>query len=209
VHGVCRDAFVNSAAQIAVNLKKTAPTGQSPGGGWLVRAVRLLLPHSAYEFDKQQGDSARTVPQRPITAAKLLVEVGTCGVSRSSWGRNGMHPSIALILLPRQPEPRDLAVLLCASVPSRTFVHPDPVLSAEESDEYAAYQATFMTPTSVWSKKLTGLQLGISVSLGDPKEERALGLSSLLHLEDATRIVARQALAAGATLVYGGALRGN
>jgi SLOG cluster2/TIR domain len=110
------------------------------------------------------------------------------------------------ILLPRQPEPRDLAVLLGATVPSRTFVHPDPVLSAEESEEYAAYRANFITPTSVWSKKLTGLQLGISVSLGDPKEERALGLSSPLHVEDATRIVARQALAAGATLVYGGAL---
>jgi hypothetical protein len=110
------------------------------------------------------------------------------------------------ILLPRQPEPRDLAALLGASVASRTFVHPDPVLSAEESEEYTAYQATFMTPTSVWSKKLTGLQFGMSVSLGDPKEERALGLSSPLHLEDATRIVARQALAAGATLVYGGAL---
>src|SRR5262249_30802636 len=31
-------------------------------------------------------------------------------------------------------------------------------------------------------------------------------LSHLLHLEDAARIVARQAIAAGATLVYGGAL---
>lgn len=110
------------------------------------------------------------------------------------------------ILLPRQPEPRDFAVLLRDPAPSRTFVHPDPVLSAEESEEYAAYNATFATPTSLWSEKLTGLQLGISVSLGDADEEKALGLCSLLHVEDATRIVARQALAAGATLVYGGAL---
>jgi SLOG cluster2/TIR domain len=110
------------------------------------------------------------------------------------------------ILLPRQPELRDVAVLLADKVPSRTFVHPDPVLSAEEAEQYTAYQADFKTPTSVYAKRLSGLALGISVSLGDPAEERALGLSSLLHLQDATRIIARQALAAGAVLVYGGAL---
>lgn len=110
------------------------------------------------------------------------------------------------ILLPRQPELRDLAVLLGNAVPSRTFVHPDPVLSMEEAAEYAAYQASFKTPTTLSPKRLTGLKLGISVSLGDAAEERALGLSPLLHLEDATRIVARQTMAAGATLVYGGAL---
>ena len=113
------------------------------------------------------------------------------------------------ILLPRQPEPRDLFALLekLAATPeaSRVFVHPDPVLSAEELEEYASYKATFTTPTSVYSKKLDGLQFGISVSSGDPNEERRLGLSPL-HLEDAARVIARQALAAGATLVYGGAL---
>ena len=113
------------------------------------------------------------------------------------------------ILLPRQPELRDLALqlkdLASPSPPSRLFVHPDPTLSAEELEDYAAYNATFKTPTSLSPKKLAGLQLGISVSQGDAKEERALGLSQL-HLEDATRIVARQTLAAGATLVYGGAL---
>jgi hypothetical protein len=110
------------------------------------------------------------------------------------------------ILLPRQPELRDVAVLLGDNVQSRTFVHPDPVLSAEEAEQYTAYKADFTTPTSVWSKRLKELPLGISVSLGDPVEERALGLSSVLHLQDATRIIARQALAAGAKLVYGGAL---
>jgi SLOG cluster2/TIR domain len=110
------------------------------------------------------------------------------------------------ILLPRQPELRDVAVLLGDNVQSHTFVHPDPVLSAEEAEQYTAYKADFTTPTSVWTKRLKGLPLGISVSLGDPVEERARGLSSVLHLQDATRIIARQALAAGATLVYGGAL---
>ena len=110
------------------------------------------------------------------------------------------------ILLPRQPELRDVAVLLADNVKSRTFVHPDPVLSAEEAEQYTAYKAEFTTPTSVWSTRLKDFPLGISVSLGDPTEERALGLSSVLHLQDATRIIARQALAAGATLVYGGAL---
>jgi hypothetical protein len=110
------------------------------------------------------------------------------------------------ILLPRQPEPNDLALLLGDKVPSRLFVHPDPVLSIEEAEQYVPYKASFTTPISVWSKRLDGLHLGISVSLGDANEERALGLSSLLHVQDATRIVARQALAAGATLVYGGAL---
>ena len=110
------------------------------------------------------------------------------------------------ILLPRQPELRDVAVLLGANVQSHTFVHPDPVLSAEEAEQYTAYKADFTTPTSVWTRRLKGLPLGISVSLGDPIEERALGLSSVLHVRDATRIIARQALAAGAKLVYGGAL---
>jgi hypothetical protein len=110
------------------------------------------------------------------------------------------------VLLPRQPELRDLAVLLGNPVLSRTFVHPDPVLSVEEAAEYTAYQASFKTPTTLSPKRLIGLKLGISVSLGDEFEERALGLSPLLHLEDATRVVARQAIAAGATLVYGGAL---
>lgn len=113
------------------------------------------------------------------------------------------------ILLPRQPEPRDLFGVLekseLAPATSLVFVHPDPVLSAEESEEYSAYKATFTTPTSVWSKKLDDLQLGISVSSGDADEARRLGLSGL-HLEDAARVIARQALAAGATLVYGGAL---
>ncbi len=110
------------------------------------------------------------------------------------------------ILLPRQPELRDVAILLNPSVPSRVFVHPDPVLSAEEAEQYDAYNASFITPTSVWPKRLKDFQLGISASLGDEKEEKSIGLSSLLHLEDATRVIARQALAAGATLVYGGAL---
>ena len=72
-------------------------------------------------------------------------------------------------------------------------------MSAEEFKEYAAYNATFKTPTSLSPKKLAGLQLG---NIGFRKEtQRKNGRSACteLHLEDATRIVARQTLAAGAT----------
>ncbi len=62
-----------------------------------------------------------------------------------------------------------------------------------------------MTPISLWNKRLDGLQLGISASSSDPSETAALGLSPL-HIEDAVRVFARQALSAGATLVYGGSL---
>jgi SLOG cluster2 len=88
------------------------------------------------------------------------------------------------------------------------FIYPDPLLSQEETEELAALGATFKTPISIWSRRLTGLRLGLSVSPGDKAEETALGLSPM-HLEDATKVIARQALAAGATLVYGGALNVN
>jgi hypothetical protein len=120
----------------------------------------------------------------------------------------GIVPAGA-VLLPRPPEARDLLLVRKdRSNSGSLFVHPDPVLSAEEIEEFEPFHAMFKTPISVWSRELDGLKLGLSVSGGDKAEEATLGLSAL-HLEDAVRIVARQALAAGATLVYGGALNAN
>ena len=115
------------------------------------------------------------------------------------------------VLLSRAPETRDLlaAVKDAAGKDGQTiFIHPDPVLTADEVEEFASFKAEFRTPISVYSRKLTNLKLGLSVSGGDPAEDAALGLSAL-HIEDALRVVARQALAAGATLVYGGALNAD
>ena len=114
------------------------------------------------------------------------------------------------VLLPRPPEPRDFSARPAGAQPGKAqvFVYPDPVLNQEEAAEYASYGASLATPISLHAKRLAGLRLGISVAAGNKPEEAALGISSL-HVEDATRVVARQALAAGATLVYGGALNAN
>jgi SLOG cluster2/TIR domain len=122
----------------------------------------------------------------------------------------GIVPTGAM-LLPRPPEARDLIMAAQSGKGAEggpVFIYPDPLLSQEETEELAALGAAFKTPISIWSKRLAGLRLGLSVSPGDKAEEAALGLSPM-HLEDATKVIARQALAAGATLVYGGALNVN
>jgi SLOG cluster2/TIR domain len=122
----------------------------------------------------------------------------------------GLLPADALVL-PRPPESRDFGAAVTrdtrhsAATSQPIVVHPDPVLAAEEAEDFSMYHATLVTPITLWHKRLDGLQLGISASTGDLDELGTLGLSAL-HIEDAVRIVARQALAAGATLVYGGAL---
>ncbi len=114
----------------------------------------------------------------------------------------------AAILLTRPPEARDFAGIVegvgkPAAAPP-ILLHPDPMMSVEETKELAPFGATFTTPTGLWQKRLDGFHLGLSLSPGDPAEQRALGLS--LHIEDAMRVIARQALAAGAVLHYGGVL---
>lgn len=115
------------------------------------------------------------------------------------------------ILLTRPPEARDLGAVVRAAAGARAgstppiLVHPDPVMSAEEAAELEALGAVLATPTGLWGRRLEGVPLGLSLSPGDPAELTALGLSSL-HVEDAMRVIARQALAAGATLHYGGML---
>ncbi|CAO3408522.1 hypothetical protein [Azospirillum largimobile] len=119
----------------------------------------------------------------------------------------GLVPDAA-ILLTRPPEARDFAAIIEGAGKPATatpiLLHPDPMMSLEEAEELAPFGATFVTPTGLWQKRLDGLQLGLSLSPGDPDEQRALGIS--LHVEDAMRVIARQALAAGATLHYGGVL---
>jgi hypothetical protein len=122
----------------------------------------------------------------------------------------GSFPADA-VLLARPPEARDIAEAIHeqkSTSPGKSawvFAHPDPVLAAEEAQDLSYYSATLVTPTSVWRKRLDGLRLGISASAAGDAELASIGLSHL-HIEDAVRIFARQALAAGATLVYGGAL---
>jgi hypothetical protein len=120
----------------------------------------------------------------------------------------GLLPRDA-VLLARPPEARDLVMAAQCShdqgVARPIFAHPDPVLAAEESEDLSFYEATLVTPTTLWHKRLERLRLGISASSGEETDLAAIGLSRL-HIEDAVRIFARQGLAAGAMLVYGGSL---
>ena len=118
----------------------------------------------------------------------------------------GLVPSDA-ILLTRPPEVRDLGVVIQggAGTGRPLLLHPDPMISVEEAGELEALGAALATPTALWGRRLEGFQLGLSLSPGDPPELTALGLSPL-HVQDAMRLIARQALAAGATLHYGGML---
>jgi len=111
------------------------------------------------------------------------------------------------ILLTRPPEARDLGAVVRGGAGSGPplLLHPDPMMSVEEAGELEALGATLATPTGLWGRRLEDFQLGLSLSPGDPPELTSLGLSPL-HVEDAMRVIARQALAAGATLHYGGTL---
>ena len=79
------------------------------------------------------------------------------------------------------------------------------MLGPEEADDLAAHGVTLMTPCGRWGRFLDGTRLGISAGTFDERHARDLGLSTL-HLTDATRVLARHALVAGADLVFGGAL---
>ena len=108
-------------------------------------------------------------------------------------------------LLTRPPEARDLAAIQSHSNGRPVFVHPDPVLTAEEAADLEAFQASFLTPTSLWGQRLDGKRIGLSIGDPDAAELLALGLSKA-HIDDAARILARQVVAAGGTVVYGGTL---
>jgi hypothetical protein len=109
------------------------------------------------------------------------------------------------MLLTRPPEARDLATILRHRNGKPIFVHPDPVLTAEEAADLEAFNADFRTPSSLWGQRLDGKRIGLSVGEPDQAELLALGLSKP-HIDDAARILARQVLAAGGKVVYGGTL---
>ena len=70
----------------------------------------------------------------------------------------------------------------------------------------APFAARFLTPTSLWGHRLDGKRIGLSIGDPDPSELLALGLSKQ-HIADAARILARQVLAVGGMVVYGGTLQ--
>ena len=104
-------------------------------------------------------------------------------------------------LLSRPPEERDLK-----NTDARQIIYPDPPLGFEESKELGLYDKQLDTPTTLRGKPLQGKAIGISISESDPGELQALGLSND-HLQIAMLEIARQCLAQGAQLVYGGDLR--
>jgi hypothetical protein len=79
-------------------------------------------------------------------------------------------------------------------------------LGYEENRELSQYNIPLFTPTTVWGKSLKGVSIGISISETDAVELKALGFSGF-HLQNAMLEIARQCLAQGAKLVYGGDLR--
>jgi hypothetical protein len=79
-------------------------------------------------------------------------------------------------------------------------------LGYEESKELGLYDKQLDTPTTLRGKSLQGQAIGISISESDTGELHALGLSNG-HLQIAMLEIARQCLAQGAQLVYGGDLR--
>ena len=123
---------------------------------------------------------------------------------------NGLVPQGTMVLV-RPPETHDLSVLIGTAqrdvqpATKTVFLYPDPVLGAEEAEDLEAHGVTLLTPSGRWGRVLTGLKLGLSVGTVDEPTLRTLGLSGL-HVTDAVRVISRQALAAGANLVYGGAL---
>jgi len=104
-------------------------------------------------------------------------------------------------LLSRPPEERDLK-----NTAAWQIIYPDPPLGYEESKELGLYDKQLDTPTTLRGKSLQGQAIGISISESDPGELQALGLSKE-HLQIAMLEIARQCLAQGAQLVYGGDLR--
>ena len=106
-------------------------------------------------------------------------------------------------LLSRPPEERDLKAL---DDSKKQIIYPDPPLGYEESEELKLYDKQLDTPTTFRGKSLQGRAIGISISESDPGELQVLGLSND-HLQIAMLEIARQCLAQGAQLVYGGDLR--
>ncbi|AIE83770.1 TIR domain-containing protein [Fimbriimonas ginsengisoli] len=122
--------------------------------------------------------------------------------------RIGRFPKNARQLL-RAPELLDFKGLGSGNSKGakKPVVYPDPPLGVEETDAIREFcpTAEFLTATAPWPEpKLEGKRVGISIS--DSPDLAARGLSPN-HLTDATYEIARNLLAFGAKLGYGGDLR--
>ncbi len=112
------------------------------------------------------------------------------------------------LLLSRPPEERDLRQQNVTQI-----IYPDPPLGFEEKNEFDVRNIQLETPTTLCGKQLGNWTIGISISESDSdsagyNELQTLGLSTC-HLQNAMLEIARQCLAQGAQLVYGGDLRPN
>jgi tetratricopeptide (TPR) repeat protein len=111
-----------------------------------------------------------------------------------------------VVLVTRPPEIGDIARLRSARAASAsgpvTFLYPDPMMPTEEAVDFAALDARLATPTTIDAIRLDHMNVGLSLSQSDAAEQSILGLA--FHIDDAMRLIARQLLAAGATLHYGG-----
>ena len=105
-------------------------------------------------------------------------------------------------ILVRPPDINDIPTL---NSNSSKLAFPDPVLSVEESSWASKWNTRLITPLSIWNSELTKINIGLSVGNADESELLPLGLSNL-HITDASRVIARTLLVAGAKIVYGGAL---
>lgn len=105
-------------------------------------------------------------------------------------------------LLVRPPDLHDLAGITAGNV---VVAYPDPALTLEEAEHLQNAHCKLITPTAAWGRILDGRTIGISIGGGDDADLLRRGLSRL-HVTDATRVIARVLLTAGASLVYGGAL---
>ncbi|WP_425404107.1 TIR domain-containing protein [Hwanghaeella sp.] len=120
----------------------------------------------------------------------------------------GVVPESA-VLLPRAPDHDDLFAASGGMLPDHAsgtmFVYPDPVVGAEEAEYIQKHCAALITPSGAWGSFLSDTPIGISVGTVGEKALYPIGISDL-HINDATRTLAQHLLAAGAHLVYGGAL---
>ena len=157
-------------------------------------------------------DASETKEMRRITNFVGLEVLRFLHASRhlALLEKNSLIPQGTMVLV-RPPETHDLSVLIGTgqrdSQPATktVFLYPDPALGVEEAEDLEAHGVTLITPSGRWGRSLEGLKLGLSAGTVDEATLRRFGLSTL-HLTDAVRVISRQALAAGANLVYGGAL---
>jgi hypothetical protein len=169
------------------------------------RSSQLLVNLPSVRMSSSEVDDVSTL-ERVTNFVGLEVVRYLYGQAQLELLRERKLVPDGAILLTRPPELRDLHAILGAVAVPTVVIYPDPVLSAEESADLAPFAAKFLTPISLWGRRLDGKRIGLSIGDPDSAELLALGLSNQ-HIADAARIIARQVLAAGGRVVYGGTLQ--